>query len=191
MKTILVLLVLCATAWSDSRTAAGSTNSTPANRILMVDPSSMPVAAGNATLTIGPLLRTGGVYSGNYKINVSPYFFKNEKGRLAIIVSDESLTGIAQGKAAAVIGTATTSGHGGASRPIEGTATPADINRGTLKLWFMAGERKMIFEPSYHFAEERTAAVVAKPPETSRTANLQPRRPASYRDALDTTDNHP
>jgi len=179
MKTFAVLLALWAACWSDLRTAAGSTNSAAANRILMIDPSSMPVAAGNATLTIGPLLRAEGVYSGDYRIEVFPYFFKNEKGRLAIIVSDESLAGIAQGKAAAIIGTATTSGKGGESRPIEATATPLDNNRGTLKLWFTAGERKMVFEPAYYFAEKGAA----KPMETNLTANapLRPRFPIARR----------
>jgi hypothetical protein len=96
------------------------------------------------------------------RIKVFPYFFKNEKGRLAIVVSDASLAGINQGKVEAIIGTATTSGKGGRSRHIDATATPADINRGTLKLWFTAGNRKMIFEPAYHFAGTGTAAVLAQ-----------------------------
>ncbi len=129
----------------------------------MIDPSSMPVAAGRATLIIGALQRVDGVYAGDYRIKVFPYFLKNEKGRLAIVVSDASLAGINQGKVEAIIGTATTSGKGGRSRHIDATATPADINRGTLKLWFTsAGNRKMIFEPAYHFAGTGTAAVLAQ-----------------------------
>jgi hypothetical protein len=139
-----------------------STSSAPTNQTLMIDPSSMPVDAGEATLTIGPLQRADGVYTGNYKITVFPWFSKNEKGTLAIVVSDESLAKINQGKVAAITGTATTSGKGGSSRPIEATATPADINHGNLKLWFMAGDRKMIFEPAYHFAEKKTTAVLAQ-----------------------------
>ena len=96
-----------------------------------------------------------------------PYFFKNEKGRLAIVVSDESLAEVNQGKVAAITGTATTSGKGGKSRPIEATATPADINHGTLKLWFTAGDRKMIFEPAYHFAGEGTVAAAKRMEPTS------------------------
>jgi hypothetical protein len=162
MKRIIVLLALLAAGWGDTHAAPASTNSAPTNRILMIDPSSMPIAAGKATLTIGALQRADGVYSGDYKIKVFPYFLQNEKGRLAIVVSDESLAEINQGKAAAIVGTATTSGKGGRSRHIDATATPADINRGTLKLWFTtAGNRKMIFEPAYHFAEKGTAAVRA------------------------------
>ena len=144
------------------RVAPTSTSSAPASRILMIDPSSMPVAGGKATLIIGALQRANGVYSGNYKIEVFPYFFKNEKGRLTIAVSDESLVKINQGKITAIIGTATTSGKGGRSRHIDATATPANNNCGMLKLWFMAGNRKMIFEPAYHFVENRTATGLAQ-----------------------------
>jgi hypothetical protein len=118
--------------------------------------------AGTATLIIGALHRVDGVYSGNYQIKVFPYFLKNENGTLAIDVSDESLAMINHGKIAAITGTATTSGKDGRSRPIEATATPADINHGNLKLWFMAGDRKMTFQPAYHFAGKNTAAVLAQ-----------------------------
>jgi hypothetical protein len=163
MKRITVLLVLLVAGWGAIQAAPVSTNSAPGERILMIDPSSMPVAAGRATLTIGALQRTNGVYSGDYKIRVFPYFLKNEKGRLAIVVSDKSLAGINQGKVEAISGTATTSGKGGRSRHIDATATPADINRGTLKLWFTtAGNRKMVFAPAYHFAGNGTVAVLAQ-----------------------------
>ena len=165
MKRIAFLLALLAAGWGDIHAAPASTNSAPTNRILMIDSSSMPIAAGKATLTIGTLQRTNGVYSGDYKIKVFPYFLKNEKGRLAIVVSDESLADINQGKAAVIVGTATTTtpGKGGRTRHIDATATPADINCGTLKLWFTtAGNRKMIFEPAYHFAGNGTALVVAQ-----------------------------
>jgi hypothetical protein len=99
---------------------------------------------------------------GDYVIKVSPYFFKSEKGRLAIVVSDESLAKINQGKITAIIGTATTSGKGGRSRHIDATATPANINRGMLKLWFMSGSRKMIFKPDYHFAGNGTIVGLAQ-----------------------------
>jgi hypothetical protein len=146
--------------------AAASTNFAPASRILMIDPSSMSVGGGKATLIIGALHRADGVYSGDYQIKVFPYVFENEKGRLAIVVSDESLAGISQGKVVAIIGTATTSGKGGRSRHVDATATPVDINRGTLNLWFMAENRKMIFKPAYHLSEKGAPAVLALTPET-------------------------
>lgn len=144
------------------RTAPASTNSAQNFQTLMIDPSSMPVAGGKATLIIGALQRADGVYFGNYQIRVFPYFLKNENGTLAIDVSDESLAIINRGKVAAITGTATTSGKAGRSRPIEATATPSDINHGNLKLWFMAGDRKMTFAPTYHFAGKNTTAVLAQ-----------------------------
>jgi hypothetical protein len=139
-----------------------STNSASTNQTLMIDPSSMPVDAGKATLTIGALQRVDGVYTGDYKVTVFPWFLKNEKGTLAIVVPDESLAKINQGKVVAITGTATTSGKSGSTRSIEAMATPVDINHGNLKLWFMAGDRKMIFEPAYHFAGKNTTAVLAQ-----------------------------
>ena len=142
----------------------------------------MPIATGKATLIIGALQRVDGVYTGDYKLKVFPYFLKNEKGRLAIVVSDESLAEINQGKVATIVGTATTttSGKGGQTRHIDATATPADINRGTLKVWLMVGNRKMTFEPAYHFAVAGTAVVRAQTTETNLAINLQRRLPVSH-----------
>jgi hypothetical protein len=150
MKRLFVLLTLLAAGWSAAFGAPVSTNFAAAERILMIDSSSMPVTAGKATLIIGKLQRTNGVYAGDYKLKVFPYFLKNEKGRLAIIVSDKSLAEASQGKVVAITGTATTSGKGGKSRHIDATATPTDSNGGRLKLWFITDDRKMIFEPAYH-----------------------------------------
>lgn len=171
VKFPLKLLALLAVGWVNAHGASGPTNSAVTNRVLVIEPSFMPISGGKATLIIGALRRTNGVYSGDYKVKVSPYFFKNEKGRLAIIVSDESLARINRGMAAAIIGTATTSGRGGSSRHVDATATPADVNHGRLKLWFMAGDRKMVFEPAYHFAEIATAAVSAKTIDAGTASN--------------------
>lgn len=163
MKGISILLLLLAAGRGNAHAAPVSTNSAADNRILMIDPSSMPVGAGTATLTIGVLQRTNGIYAGDYKLKVFPYYFKSEKGRLAIVVSDESLAEASHGKIVAITGTATTSGKGGKTRHIDATATPADINHGTLKLSFTtAGNRKMLFEPAYHFAANGTTLVLAR-----------------------------
>ena len=135
-----------------------------AGRLLLIDPSSMPMAAGKATLIIGPLRRTNGVYAGNYKVKVFPYFYKSENGRLAITVSDDALAGVNLGRVTTITGLATTSGKSGLSRPIAATATPVDINHGRLKLWFTAGGRKMIFEPAYHFVGASTVVLIEPPP---------------------------
>jgi hypothetical protein len=185
MKLPIKLLALLSIGWGDTHAAPDPASTASANRVLMIDSSSMPIAAGKVTLSIGALQRANGVYSGDYKINVSPWFFNNEKGKLAIVVSDESLARINQGKVAAIIGTATTIGKGGRSRHIDATATPANNNRGTIKLWFTAGNRKMIFEPAYHFAEKGTVAVPAPAAETSVVFKLSCRPPVSHRGAME------
>ena len=164
MKLHLELIALLAIGCCTAHTAPASTNSAGTDRILIIDPSSMAITAGKVTLTIGALQRSNGVYLGEYHITVSPYFFKNEKGKLAIVVSDESLAKISHGKVAAIIGTATTSGKNGDSRHIDATATPADPDRGKLKLWFKGGNRVMIFEPAYHLAGNDTPVAAARAP---------------------------
>src|SRR5271170_7935774 len=119
IRLIFFLLALLAAGWSDALAAPFSTNSAAADRLLVIDSSSMPVAAGIATLIIGPLRRVDGVYTGDYKLKVFPYFYKNEKGLLAIVVSDASLTQVNQGKVAAIVGIATTSGKNGGSRHVD------------------------------------------------------------------------
>jgi hypothetical protein len=168
MKRITIFLALLATGLGSAHAAPDSTNHINSDRILMVDPSSASVAAGRATLTIGALLRTNDLYTGNYKIKVFPYFFKNEKGTLTVFVSDATLAGINAGKVAVITGTATTSGKGGRTRHIDVTATPMDINQGKLKLCFItASNRKLIFEPAYHFAGTGMALALAHTTETN------------------------
>jgi hypothetical protein len=153
MKQITLLLALLAVGWSSALAAPASTNSATANRVLLIDRSSMVIGigAGKATLTIGPLECTNGVYTGDYKLTVFPWFLNNENGRLAILISDETIAEAARGKVVTVTGTAIA--KGGIRRPIVAIATPNDKDHGTLNLWFMAGSRKMIFTPAYHFAK--------------------------------------
>ncbi|HVU08985.1 MAG TPA: hypothetical protein VHG89_10620 [Verrucomicrobiae bacterium] len=162
MKRILILLALIVAGWNDAHAAPPVTNSASTNRILMIDSSSMPLTFGKATLTIGILQRTNGVYSGNYKFKVFPYFLKNENGWMAIVVSDESLAEFNRGKVVTIIGTATTNGKGGKIRRVNVVVTPTNINSGKLKIRFMAGDREMLFEPIYHFAEKATTVTLAK-----------------------------
>jgi hypothetical protein len=163
MKRITLLLAWLAVGWGASLAASASTNSATANRVLLIDRSSMRVDAGKATLTIGPLERTNGVYSGDYKLTVFPWFLNNEKGKLAFLVSDETLAEANLGRVVTVTGTATASGKGGQCRSIVVIATPGDKDHGTLKLWFIAGSRKMTFSPAYHFAGNAALPTGIKP----------------------------
>jgi len=169
MNRIFLLLALLAAGGINGFASPALTNTAAENRVLLIGPSSMPMSVGKATLIIGPLQRVNGVFTGDYKLKVFPYFFKSEAGRLAIVVSDASLAGAAQGRVAVFTGTATTNGKGGRSRQIEATATPVDNNRGALKVCFMAGDRKMIFTPAYHFVGPAAGAVLAQTTQTNLT----------------------
>jgi hypothetical protein len=163
MKRITLLLALLAAGWSCAFAGPVSTNSAAADRVLLIDRSSMPVTAGKATLTVGPLERTDGVYRGDYKFTVFPWIQSNEKGTLAIFVSDKSLAEAARGMVVTNSGMATTSGNSGVRRLIVAIATPIDKDHGTLKLTFMAGKWKMVFMTAYHLASNSTALPGAQP----------------------------
>lgn len=130
-----------------------ATNTTTTNRPLVIERSYTTVSGARATLTIGRLQRALGIYAGDYQMKVAPFFFKSEKGKLAIIVSDESLLKLSKGLAASVTGTATSEGEKGKVRRIDAIATPLDKDHGGLTLWFVANDKKLIFDTRYRFIE--------------------------------------
>ena len=148
---MLGLLTVLALDWAIAQVTPSNKQSEPAPRNLFLEPTSTAVPGGNAKLTIGVLTRQGETYVGNYQFKVSPYFFKNEKGTLAIDASDETLKKLDGGMAVHFTGQATTSGSG-KTRRINGKATPADHKQGAVKLRFIAGKREMVFNTSYSFA---------------------------------------
>lgn len=153
MNATLTILALLAGLGAWAGAAPPSTNPPPAGRTLLISPSSTAVAGGKAVLTIGPLRRTGEIYAGDYQMKVSPYFFKSEKGRLAINVPDATLALVTNLRPAEITGTATTKGEGSEPRRIDATATPTNHHQGNLKLWFVSGDRKMVFHTSYQLEE--------------------------------------
>ena len=148
--TLFQLLVLFVTSWTGVRGGSG-TRRLRGEQSDGYDRSKLHAAGfGRSHFNHRQTPAVAGIYRGEYKINVFPYFFKSDKGTLAIVVSDASLARMTLGKAVAMIGTAT-SGKYGKRRQINATATPVGANHGILKLCFVAGRRKMTFEPSYHF----------------------------------------
>jgi hypothetical protein len=152
MKTISVGLCYLAFLF-DTAAGESATNGVSRNHVLMIEPSSTAVSGAKARLTIGPLASCGEIYTGDYQMRVSPYFFKSEKGKLAISISNENIARAVAGEVVDVTGTATTTGKNERARRIDATATPHDKNRGTLKLWFMVGEKKLTFDTQYRFVE--------------------------------------
>jgi hypothetical protein len=82
---------------------------------------------------------------------VAPYFFKNEDGKLAILITRDAIERACTGHTVEITGTATENGKGRKSRRIDATAIPLDGRQGTLRLRFLAGDRKMVFDTRYRF----------------------------------------
>jgi hypothetical protein len=148
-KTVLFLLLLVS-SWRAVQGAPTATNPVAGCRVLILENSTMPLTTARATLIVGPLTRTNGVYVGDFKVKVFPYYFKSDRGRLAINVPDQALAAMYRGESVAVTGTSTSTKTGSVRR-IEITATPKDRDHGTISLWFMVGDRKMVFTPGYQF----------------------------------------
>jgi hypothetical protein len=127
--------------------------SAPADRVLMIERSFTKVPGGKATLIIGPLRRTNDIFGGQFEMKVVPYFFKNDKGTLSIVITPECFEKASKGLTVDITGTATTAGKNGIVRPINAVATPMDNDHGALKLWFVVDDRKMVFETKYRFAD--------------------------------------
>jgi len=147
-------LTLLALNWANVQVWTAQSPSASTTGDLVVEPSSTPIPGGKASLKIGVLIRQAAAYVGDYQFKVTPYFFKSEKGKLSIDVSDEILKKLASGKAVEFSGQATTSGSGETRRFI-GKATPLDQKRGTVSLQFVAGKTEMLFITSYCFDEPR------------------------------------
>jgi hypothetical protein len=159
-STILFLLIM-ASSWCAIRAAPTVTIS--ASRVLILENSTMPLTTAKATLIIGSLTRSNDFYTGDFKVKFFPYYFKSDWGRLAINVPDKALATMNQGKTVAITGTSTSTKNG-IVRRVEVTATPKDRNHGTVSLWFMVGDQKMIFAPAYHIADKTMTTALAPPP---------------------------
>ena len=160
MRKIIWCLLLQVLSLHVTLAAPPSTNT--ASPVLILENSTLPLMTAKATLIVSPLTRTNGVYAGDFKVKIFPYFFRSDRGRLAINVSDTALAAVYEGKTVVVSGTSTSTKNG-TVRHIEITATPKDRDHGTINLWFMVGDQKMIFTPAYHFTNEATASAAPLP----------------------------
>ncbi|HEY6229602.1 MAG TPA: hypothetical protein VI282_20945 [Verrucomicrobiae bacterium] len=124
------------------------------HQVLKVDRCFTKVAGGKAILTVSPLRRIKDMFEGEFDMKVAPYFFKNDKGKLAIIVSDEAMAKVSAGSTVDITGTATTkAGKSSVVRHIIAEATPLDAQHGMLKVWLTVDERELVFQTKYWFVE--------------------------------------
>lgn len=121
---------------------------TPVTSKLFIAPSSSRMAGGTAKLTVGSLRRRGSTYVGEYRIKVLPYFFKNEKGKLFIEVTEKALRHMLGGGITRFAGRATTNSSG-LTRRIMAKATPSGGNGGALTFTVFTENGPLVFNTSY------------------------------------------
>lgn len=115
-----------------------------------VAPAKTSIYVGTVSLTMPAFARAHGVYASTYVAKVFPVFFYNEKGRLSIELSDESLRKLARGEPVEFKGRAVR--DDGAERPVEGKATPTDGTSGKIKVRVFYSKRvELIFNTTYRF----------------------------------------
>ncbi len=115
-----------------------------------VETSSTSIYIGKVTLEVAPLTRQNGVFSGDYKANVFPYFFMSEHGTFRMNVSDNDLARIAKGETVDFTGEAENSGR--EARSVTGRAVPDDATHGKIKVRiFVTKKIQLIFNTTYRF----------------------------------------
>ena len=115
-----------------------------------IAPTKTSIYIGTVAMTMPAFERNNGVYHSSYVAKVFPYFFSNEKGALAITLSDESLRKLERGETVQFSGRAVNTD--GEERRVEGKATPADALSGKIKVRVFVSKRiELIFNTSYQF----------------------------------------
>ena len=145
--SVMAVFVLCVAAIANGEERKSSD---PPLAKIVIEPSSASLTGGNATLTTTALNRKAGSYVGDYQLKVTPYFFKSEKGKLSIHVTDEMLRKLINGDAVNVTGKATTSGTA-ETRPITVRAIPLSSDRGSVTVAVLTENGKLVFNSSYRF----------------------------------------
>ncbi len=120
---------------------------------VVIAPSRTSIYIGAVTLTMPPLPRVGGAFTGTYSARVFPYFFYNEAGKFAIEVSDDALRQLASGATIPFHGQATS--EDGEARRIEGQAAPIDGTSGRIKVRIFISKRiDLIFNTTYRLLQK-------------------------------------
>ncbi len=119
---------------------------------LSVATSSSSLAGGTAKLIVGTLRREGENYVGDYRLKVFPYFFKSEKGRLFIRISERALRRVHRGRAVTFAGQASAEGTK-LTRKITGKATPSGSDRGILDFTITTENGPLVFHTSYRLVK--------------------------------------
>ncbi len=153
LKSVLMgLIVLGTGSWAAGQTTAVSTQARALPK-LFIHPTSAEVLGGKASLKIGTLRRKAATYTGEYDLKVSPWSFKNETGKLTMMVSDEAIQKLAMGMAVDFKGTVITHGES-LVRQVIARATPAGKEHGSVTFSFANEAKNVVFNSKYQFRRD-------------------------------------
>lgn len=117
-------------------------------RVLLIERSTAPASLGlKATLTVGPLKRRGNQFAGSYQLTTSPLPLANEKGLLQVTLPPDALSRLNARRPLEFTGRATS--ESGNPRTIQGVATPARADGGTIQMDVKSDRLKLRFATTY------------------------------------------
>ena len=105
---------------------------------------------GKVKLIVSPLVQKRTIYTGDYQLKVTPYFFKSQKGGLVLVSSGDLVAKLSQGKAVEFTGKATNIADG-TSKFVRGKATPSTPDQGAVTFSILTDNGEMVFNTFYHF----------------------------------------
>lgn len=154
-----VWIILVAFAALLSPTHVFSQNSVPpvdpaenAASRMFVEPSATSVSLGKAKLKVSPLTPKEGAYVGDYQLQVTPYFFKSQKGPLTLFPAAGFLSRLSEGKPVEFIGKAINSADN-TVKIVKGKATPSGADKGAVTFSIATDNGEMQFQTTYRFAK--------------------------------------
>ena len=119
---------------------------------VVIPPVKTSIYVGSVTLTARPFARQDATYRSTYSAKVFPFFFANEKGTIAVTITDDDLARLAKGEVVEFKGEGRS--EDGDLRRVEGKATPADAVSGKLKVRiFVSARIELIFNTTYRFGK--------------------------------------
>ena len=120
-----------------------------------IDKAKTSIYVGSVTMTMPPFTRgKDGVFASTYTAKVFPFFMYNDKGKILIEVSDESLRKLENGETIQFTGRGLS--DKGEEYHVEGRAVPANSTSGKIKVKVAVSKKiELIFNTSYRFPEPK------------------------------------
>lgn len=122
---------------------------------VLVPPLKTSIYVGTVTLIPAVFERHGDTYTTTYEVQVWPWIFWGEKGRVTIHLTEAELARVRQGHQVEFRGEGFN--HKNKPRKVTGRVQPADAESGKMKIRITADGYTLVFNGNYRFAGPATA----------------------------------